>query len=343
MAPKRERIEPTVRDEFHDGERRERQLGYVPTQPDLMLSFPDFFATPLPVVTGPASVAALHAEATLHETDLDTGLEQVSGVQRRPTLMRLDGMGLGELFSLEQKAIVIGRGPKCAIRVHDDSVSHVHASISRSDAGWEVVDLGSANGIVLNGRRVTESQELWDGAVIRLAPGVSFLFQHIDAQHDAALRRLFEGCYRDSLTGVHNRRYVDERLCEEVAFAVRHRHPLSLVVVGVDDFRQKLRSGAGDAALRQVVERMRPVLRVEDVFGRYGRSEFALILRMTEAFTAGAIAERLRNAVQQVSPVSAGCAFLAECEEPSAASLVSLAKERLENAAAKGGNRVVIG
>jgi diguanylate cyclase (GGDEF)-like protein len=310
-----------------------------------MLAFTDFLTASVPVVTAAALASGAASDgrvAPAREPQLGAGPEGLPGLLPQPMLMRLDGMELGQLFSLEQSDVVIGRGPKCGIRVHDDSVSHVHASISRSDGVWHVRDLGSSNGILLNGRRVHESQQLRDGAIIRLAPGVSFVFQRINARHEAALRHLVEGSSRDGLTGVYNRRHVDERLCEEVAFAVRHRHPLSLVVVGIDDFRQKLRNGTGDAVLQQLVECVRPLLRVEDIFGRYGRSEFALVLRMTESFAAGAIAERLRHAVQEVATVSAGCAFLEECAEPAAANLVGLAQQRQKEAAAKGGNRVVI-
>lgn len=346
MKPKSDGVAPPIRCDDLDSERRdvrERQLGFVPTQPDLMLSFTDFFTTSVPLVPAAALASGEAAEgkvARAHEPDPRVGSAVLLA---RPMLMRLDGTELGELFPLEPSEVVIGRGPECGIRVHDDSVSHVHASISGGNGVWHVKDLGSSNGTVLNGRRAMEPQQLHDGAVIRLAPGVSFVFQRINARHEAALRHLFEGSCRDSLTGVHNRRYVDERLHEEVAFAVRHRHPLSLVVVGVDDFRQKLRDGTGDAAMQQVVERVRPVLRIEDVFGRYGRSEFALVLRSTESFVAGAIAERLRQAVQEVVTVSAGCASLAECAEPVVASLTSLAKQRQNEAVSKGGNRVVIG
>lgn len=346
MAPKSDRVDQTIGSEVLDSEVldvRERQLGFVPTQPDLMLSFTDFFTTSVPVVTAAALASGEASDSRVARARAPDPGAGSAGPLLRPMLMRIDGTELGELFTLEQSDVVIGRGPKCAIRVYDDSVSDVHASISRSDGVWHVKDLGSSNGTLLDGRRVNESQQLRDGAVVRLAAGVSFVFQRINAKHEAALRQLFEGSYRDSLTGAHNRRYVDERLGEEVAYAVRHRHPLSLVVVGIDGFRQKLRNGTGDAVLQQLVECMRPLLRVEDVFGRYGRSEFALVLRSTESFAAGAIAERLRHAVQEVGTVSAGCAFLPECAEPTAASLMSLAKQRQKEAAAKGGDRVVIG
>jgi len=340
-------VEQSTRGEFLHEEGRdpgERLLGFVPTQPDLRLSFPDFFATPGALAVA-AALASGHAAAPTREPDLEQAAPgQISGVLLRPMLMRLDGTGTGELFSLERNDVVLGRGAECEIVVDNASVSEVHATIFRSDGVWRVKDLGSSNGTLLDARRLKGSQQLRDGAVICLAQGVSFVFQRISAQHEAVLRLLVEGSYQDPLTGVRSRRYVDERLCAEVAFALRHQRPLSLVVFGVDDFRQKHRK-TSDAVLRQVAERIVPLLRIEDVFGRHGSDKFALVLRETESLTAGAIAERLRSAVQAPGDrlgMSAGCAVLGECKEPTTASLTALARQRLVEATARGGSRVVI-
>jgi len=339
-------VEQTVRGEFlHEEGRdaRERPLGFVPTQPDLRLSFPDFFATPGAVAVA-AALASGHATAPTREPDMEAVPGQLSGALLRPLLMRLDGTGMGELFSLERNDVVLGRGVECEIKVDNASVSQEHAAIFRSDGVWRVKDLSSSNGTLLDDRRLHGSQQLRDGAVICLAPGVSFVFQRVNARHEAVLRLLVEGSYRDPLTGVRSRRYVEERLCAEVAFAVRHQRPLSLVLFGVDEFRHK-HFKTGDAVLRQVAERILPLLRTEDVFGRHGSDKFALVLRETESLTAGAIAERLRNAVQAPGDalgISAGCAALDECEEPNAVSLTALARQRLVEASARGGSRVVI-
>lgn len=347
MAGKTDRAEQNIRTEFPDreGEPREHPLGFVPTQPDLRLSFPDFFATSVPL----ASVAALASIKAAGGRQLPTrhpDQEKPASPVFRPVLMRLDGSAPGELFSLERNDGVLGRAPECQIRVDDDGVSNVHASIFRSDGILCVKDLGSATGTFLNDRRVTEAQQLRDGAVVCLGSAVSFAFQRIHARHEAILRQMFEGSYRDPLTDAYNQRYVDERLHAEVAFAVRHRHPLALVVLGVDASPKKPGHRTSDATLQRVSECVRPFLRLEDVFGRYGHDEFVLVLRETEPFAAGAIAERLRSAVREAGAghgISAGCALLEECAEPNAASLVALAKQRLAQATAKGGNRVVIG
>lgn len=351
VVPKQDSVEQTSRSEPPTSEGRDpqqRQLGFVPTQPDLRLSFPNFFTKSVPWGNA-AELASAGAVDSRHAPrrapNLDAAPEELGDLLLRPMLMRLDGAASGELFPLERGEIALGRGAECEIRVDDNGVGYTHASIFRSDGAWYLKDLGTATGTRLNDRRVHESQQLGDGAIICLAPGVTFVFQRIDARYEATLRQLYEGMYRDALTGAHNRRYLDERLCAEVAFSVRHQRPLALVVLAIDGFRQKHRKRGSDLVLQRVAECIRALLRLEDVFGRCGRAEFALVLREADSFTAGTIAERLRKAVQDAGErisISAGCALLDECETQNAASLMARAKQRLAEATAKGGNRVVI-
>lgn len=358
MSFKKERVDREHLLEPEGRDAGERLLRYHPTQPDLRLSFTDFFAQahPTPQADPQSAVESVDEQHTRPpRAKLAAAPRKLCGLLR-PMLMRLDGACAGELFSLENGSVVMGRGAECEIAVEDDGVSQRHASIFCSDGVWYVQDLGSSHGTLLNDRRVNDAQQLRDGAVVSLSPGVAFVFQRINARHEATLRQLFHGSNRDALTGVHNRRYVDERLCAEVAFAVRHQRPLSVVVLEIDRLRalgEQHGSEASELMSKRVTECIQPLLRVEDVFGRYGRDEFALVLRDTESFTAGAIAERLRNAVHETvgvlvqggarTAISAGCASLAECTEPSPTCLMSLAKRRLSDAKTKGGNRVAIG
>ena len=52
---------------------------------------------------------------------------------------------------------MIGRSPECDVRLGDPSVSRRHAELRHGDAGWSVGDLGSLNGVLVNGRRVARS------------------------------------------------------------------------------------------------------------------------------------------------------------------------------------------
>ena len=75
--------------------------------------------------------------------------------------------GVEKSYPMRQLAVTIGRSDHCDIAVKDLSMSGRHAEIRKSDGEIKVRDLGSANGIYLNGERVEEA-ELFDGDVLRL-------------------------------------------------------------------------------------------------------------------------------------------------------------------------------
>jgi diguanylate cyclase (GGDEF)-like protein len=179
-----------------------------------------------------------------------------------------------------------------------------------------------------------------------------------DAEKSALLIRLrehadaFERQAReDSLTGLANRRWFDERLAEAFAAATRGQRPLALALVDIDHFKRindQHSHAAGDAALRAVADTMRSQLRSEDCIARYGGEEFAVLFPATPLPQARELAQRLRNAVQQIdcSAFAAGLQItvsigLAAGDEASHHErLVSLADARLYEAKRGGRNQV---
>lgn len=104
----------------------------------------------------------------------------------------------------------------------------------------------------------------------------------------------------DALTGVHNRRYFDQRLREEVDRALRKGYALSCLLVDVDHFKQVNDTHGhliGDVVLREMAEQVKDQLRLSDAMARYGGEEFAVLLVQTDAATARTIAERIREAI----------------------------------------------
>lgn len=102
----------------------------------------------------------------------------------------------------------------------------------------------------------------------------------------------------DALTGVHNRRYFDQRLREEVDRALRKGQPLSCLLIDCDHFKRVNDEHGhliGDAVLREVAEQVKDQLRLSDAMARYGGEEFAVLLVQTGAATAMAVAERIRE------------------------------------------------
>jgi len=104
----------------------------------------------------------------------------------------------------------------------------------------------------------------------------------------------------DALTGVHNRRYFDQRLREEVDRALRKRSPLSCLLADVAPFKSVNDQHGhliGDVVLREVAEQIKDQLRLSDAMARYGGEEFAVLLVQTDVGTARAIAERIRRSI----------------------------------------------
>lgn len=116
--------------------------------------------------------------------------------------------------------------------------------------------------------------------------------------------------YIDGLTGVANRRRFDEYAAVEWRRARRHRRPVSLVIVDVDEFKHyNDRYGhlQGDACLKRVAMALRRLVgRPADLLARYGGEEFVCILPETEADGAGQLAERMRAAVEDLGIEHAG-------------------------------------
>lgn len=82
-----------------------------------------------------------------------------------PTLTMKSGLLKGQTFDFERNS-VIGRGATVDLSLADPGVSRRHASLNRHEGGWVVRDLGSANGTMVNGWRVTEPVRLQNGDVI---------------------------------------------------------------------------------------------------------------------------------------------------------------------------------
>lgn len=121
-------------------------------------------------------------------------------------------------------------------------------------------------------------------------------------QQSDQLRRL---AFIDGLTGLHNRRALDERLARELRHAARTGQPLALCLIDVDFFKaynDHYGHQAGDDALRAVAQALQAaMLRPVDLAARYGGEEFLCLLPATDAAGAAAVAERLRAAVQALA------------------------------------------
>ncbi len=115
--------------------------------------------------------------------------------------------------------------------------------------------------------------------------------------------KLLNQSIRDSLTGLFNRRYLEEFLTKEIARADRNQYAVGIIMIDLDHFRQfnnTLGHDAGDLVLKEIGKLLNNMIRTSDVACRYGGEEMTLIL--PEASLEGTYqkAEEVRNAIEHL-------------------------------------------
>jgi len=158
----------------------------------------------------------------------------------------------------------------------------------------------------------------------------------------------------DGLTGIANRRHLDEQLRALCSAASRHGHRIAVALFDLDHFKavnDRFGHPAGDQALRAAAELLRNGLRIEDVVGRWGGEEFLVVLPSTDSEGAAVIADRLRSLLAATPVVlddgtslsltcSVGCAAWDGEGGIEPERLVALADSALYRAKSEGRDRV---
>jgi diguanylate cyclase (GGDEF)-like protein len=175
---------------------------------------------------------------------------------------------------------------------------------------------------------------------------------HYQTQLQKTLAELAKISRIDGLTQVYNRRHWQESLEQEYAKSRRHDKKLSLIMLDLDHFKllnDNYGHQGGDKVLIGVSALISSLLRVEDVFGRYGGEEFAIILPETDLSGAIELAQRICNSIAEKAltykdqiikvTVSLGVAQLST-EDVNYEELITEADNALYQAKAQGRNQV---
>lgn len=280
---------------------------------------------------------------------------RVASGAERACVVVLAGDRMGESFPLNDGRTSIGRGLHADVRVNDEGISRAHAMIERVDNTYVLSDAGSTNGTFANGQRV-ERQVLKEGDKIQIGASSVLRFTFSDDSDDDTQNRLYESALRDRLTGIFNHGYFSNRLESDVAFALRHGKPLSLVRFDIDDYKATCEAHgqtAGEELVREIAKRVEGTTRSEDIFARYGTSAFVIICRDVDALrasrAAGRILEIIENAPVQGKDfpelrarASVGVSDLTMLRQPGAQALIDAANVALEVSQKGGGHRVEV-
>lgn len=113
----------------------------------------------------------------------------------------------------------------------------------------------------------------------------------------------------DELTGLHNRKYLHERLDAEISRAKRYKTQLSCLLFDIDFFKvvnDMYGYDWGDVLLRSLADKLKFLVRKEDILTRYGDEEFLLVLPNTSEENAFLFAERFRRDIERMEFIPAG-------------------------------------
>jgi len=160
----------------------------------------------------------------------------------------------------------------------------------------------------------------------------------------------------DGLTGLYNRRKLDEFLKNAWQEAIHFKEPMAVLMMDIDYFKNyndTYGHPAGDDCLRRVAQTIKKMLRKQDDFvARYGGEEFIVILKNTDDVTAESLANRLRTTIEELNipnkssdiadhmTISIGISILNNFEDMELEVFIKSSDDALYDAKAKGRNRV---
>jgi diguanylate cyclase (GGDEF)-like protein len=213
------------------------------------------------------------------------------------------------------------------------------------------LDAGSERmAVLVLGPRISDKP--YARAELELAGTLSFAAA-IALKNSELVEQLQSAASTDELTGLYNRRALEERLAAEISRSLRHQLNTTALLLDLDFFKKvndDMGHAAGDRMLIQVAEVLRRECRTLDVCGRLGGDEFLVILPMTKPEEAMVFVSRVQSGLarlEEMHPEFGRCTAsfgLAECPRlgTSVTSVLAAADAALYRAKRSGRNAVAI-
>jgi len=220
--------------------------------------------------------------------------------QRHPYLVIYIGNDSGHRHKLHRGTMTIGRSSQADITIKDDHISRIHCIIEWMGDTIRIDDQGSTNGIYVDSKAVNRAT-LSNGVPVQLGHSIMKIEHKTEAEIQAEETLLYKASF-DSLTGIFNRHHFIKLACMEIAYASRHKLPVGVIMIDIDDFKQVNDQHGhlfGDSVLSQFSNIVIENKRTEDLFARYGGEEFIIMPRgEVNRVLMYNLCERIRNAIE---------------------------------------------
>lgn len=256
---------------------------------------------------------------------------------------------IGRLVNLTEGPITLGRDDHSGITFDDVAVSRQQAKIERVDGRFVITDLGSRNGTYVNDAAVTQ-KTLENGDRIRIGHQI-LKFVAADQFEEQYYELVYKMMTTDGLTETYNKRYLLDVLDRDISRARRTGQLVSVLMIDLDGFKNvndTYGHPVGDDVLHQLCQRIRGVLRQDEVLARYGGEEFTVLLAHAAEGEALMVAKRIRETVAESPffvhdieiPLTVSIGLATARGEQTTAQLLAAADRNLYLAKERGRNRV---
>jgi len=272
--------------------------------------------------------------------------------EKIPSLIVIQGNDTGQIFKLTASAMSLGRGTGTPLRINDKAISRKHCLFEVSPPIVTLIDLQSANGTFVNGKRIAK-KKLVDGDKIQIGSSV-LKFEMSDLDDSEFHEKLYQMITFDDLTSLYNSKYMKKQL--NLLFrAHRGQFPFTILFLDLDYFKlvnDNYDHITGSGVLSELGRLLLSNLRSSDIPCRYGGEEFVIILQDTTALQAVFVAEKMRKIIEnhvfytrEAAPihitVSIGIAEVSKSYK-TVTDLIARSDEAMYKAKESGRNRTVL-